>query len=163
MWLLLILLSISLSVNCHVLPDEPLPETHEASEASILQYVKHFRQILSDYITTQYKTNAQDYDKVSTIIDAFFRKLASDLFDVLNNNGKEWEPKTNVEDGLPDEKFDEVKRNIRHQYSEITDSSANEIVYRLRVNLYDTKLKLDDIMKKDKIVESEESSEEYDS
>nr|XP_013189839.1 unnamed protein product [Amyelois transitella] len=139
----LILLSVCLYANGQVVPEHENPAISLNHDITV--HAKHFRKIVQDFVTSNQNTTEEQSQNISKVLDEFFKRLAVDLNDVLMSD-KEWVQMEKIEDGFMDEKFDEIKKNIQHQYPEITDNAANEMMYRLRRNLFEAKLQFDQIM-----------------
>ncbi|XP_059047588.1 uncharacterized protein LOC131843014 [Achroia grisella] len=153
MWTPIFFLSILININCHIINkrealDDVSLEPHTVTlqkQANILGYIQNFKNIMSEYVNSQYKLTTNEMDKVGVILEEFLQKLANDLKDVIEKDG-DWEAKE-IEDGMDDEKFVEIKNKIMEEFQDIQVDAADEMVYRLRKNLYETRQKLDGVIR----------------
>ncbi|KAM3956002.1 uncharacterized protein ACR2FA_010058 [Aphomia sociella] len=162
----LILLSSMVSINCHVLRKRNvLEETNQdpqtvryEKQLNIAPYLQNFKPVLRDYVNAHYQRSLDTYelDKITAILEDFLTSLASDLKEVMEQNA-EWEVKE-INDGIDDERFVEIKTRIMEEFTDIQANTADEMVYRLRKNLLNTRHKLDEIIK-----DSDRALEEYSS
>ncbi|XP_026759977.1 uncharacterized protein LOC113519121 isoform X2 [Galleria mellonella] len=165
MWTILFILSIITTINCHVLNKREVledgiqePDTVRLQkEVNIVGYIQNFKHIMSEYVNSQYKLTANELERVNLILEEFLKNLATDLKDVMEKN-IDWEKKK-IEDGVDDEKFVEIKKKIMEEFHDIEENNADEMVYRLRKNLYETRQKLDGIIKDSNRAMKEISSE----
>lgn len=55
-----------------------------------------------------------------------------------------------TQDGVPDETYEEIKNTLRKEFPDITETTADQIIFKLRRNLWNARNKLDEIIKRSK-------------
>ncbi|CAG4969654.1 unnamed protein product [Colias eurytheme] len=151
MWLIILLATLLTTTGLPVTDqDEGTTEITPSVEdndrdANVLTYTTNFKNMMAEYVKLQHNNlTTDDMETVKATLEVFLQDFAKDLHDILVN--KNIEEKEVIEDGIPDATFDEIKRGIKTELSDASDEIADQIVYKLRKNLYSTRKKLDRII-----------------
>ncbi|XP_038220452.1 uncharacterized protein LOC119838546 [Zerene cesonia] len=114
-------------------------------DANVLTYTSNFKNMMAEYVKLQHNNlTVDDMETVKVTLEVFLQDFAKDLHDILIS--KKIEEKEVINDGIPDATFDEIKRGIKIELSDASDEIADQIVYKLRKNLFNTRKKLDRII-----------------
>ncbi|VVC91281.1 unnamed protein product [Leptidea sinapis] len=137
-----ILLLIATSVVAH-----PLTDSIESMELDtdislennlpVVSYAQNFKNTMAAYVKKQYQNlTDEQMDSIRKILEKFLHNFASDIRDIIVNGFYETEGE--LDDGIPDSTFDEIRNSIRNEMRSISDLTADHIIYRLRKNLSET-------------------------
>ncbi|XP_049884317.1 uncharacterized protein LOC126379558 isoform X3 [Pectinophora gossypiella] len=155
---MLILLLISSPILTSALPfalettltTTDLPEELQ-KDINIVSYIQNFKLAMTEYVTSQYKNlTIQETEKVKDILEQFLTNFANDLKEAIERqyqSGKEELEYDKIDDGIPDETFQDIDLRVRTEFPDINENTAREIVYRLRKNLFETRQKLDIVIR----------------
>ncbi|XP_013144346.1 PREDICTED: uncharacterized protein LOC106107882 [Papilio polytes] len=152
---LLLLYTIVLS-NARPVEEEPyikendsVAELHRQFE--LITYVENFKQILSDYVKKEYQhLTINDMKAVKIILEEFLENFSHHLREILKGNVENIDLSQNIEDGIPDENFDIIKRNVKEEFQDINEETSEKIVYTLRKELFKTRRLLDYVIQESK-------------
>ncbi|XP_026332014.1 uncharacterized protein LOC113239309 [Hyposmocoma kahamanoa] len=146
----------NMDINSDELPEYVVKDWTEVS------YIQHFRNTMVAYVQSQYNNfTLRETAEVNDVIDTFLRRFAMDLRDTIESQEKgqtvilEYYP---IRDGVPDETFADIKNTLRKEFPDITETTANEIIFKLRRNLLNARNKLDEIIRRSKKAHREMSS-----
>ncbi|XP_073947709.1 uncharacterized protein [Choristoneura fumiferana] len=126
---------------------------------NVVSYIQNFKNIMADYVNTQYKNlTIDDMEKIKITLEEFLINFANDLRETVELQQKNltFEAKEEIQDGLPDTTFVEIKDRMKTEFPDIKEDTANEIIFKLRKNLFITRQKIDNI-----INNSEKAAAEY--
>ncbi|CAK1553264.1 unnamed protein product [Leptosia nina] len=125
---------------------EEMKATQFEKELLTISYIQDFKKMMSDYVKSQYTNlTINDMEIINNILEEFLQNFGSDLHKIIVNGEKEETPVIN--DGIPDSTFDDVKKCVKNEIPDINDDTADQIVFKLRENLFKTRQKLDDIIR----------------
>lgn len=114
-----------------------------------VSYIQNFKTIMADYVKMQYNNlTISDMNFVKDTLEEFLQNFAIDLHNIIVKGEKDVIEEIN--DGIPDSTFEDVKKSIKSELAEVNEETADRIVYKLRKNLLKTRNKLDVIIRKSK-------------
>ncbi|CAK1592359.1 unnamed protein product [Parnassius mnemosyne] len=154
---LLLILTLLITANVNAKPLEQQNQdgdehkvTQLRQDFKLVAYVENFKNIMAEYVSSEYRhLTINEVEKVKATLEEFLHNFAKDLKEILDHpeeSRKFVENRYQVDDGISDATFEEIKQRVMHEFSDIGDETANEIVYRLRRNLLWTRQKLDHII-----------------
>ncbi|KAL0858429.1 hypothetical protein ABMA27_012306 [Loxostege sticticalis] len=148
MWVPILVLTALCSASTHPVDDSTISYTPSEvvsyqRDINLVSYIQNFKQVMAEYVSAQYNNlTVNEMEKVKLTLEDFLRNFANDLRDTIDGKNNE-EPIENVND----ETFSEVKRNIIKEFPDVSPEVADRIVYKLKKNLYETRNKLDEIIR----------------
>ncbi|XP_063545095.1 uncharacterized protein LOC134753223 [Cydia strobilella] len=155
MWKL-ILLGLLASTTC--LPLEEKDDRTTTTESieqlqktiNVVSYIQNFKNVMADYVNTQYDLTEHDMEKIKQTLEEFLIKFANDLRETVQDQQKNVtfvKEREKIQDGVPDATFMEVRDRLMREFPDIKVETADVIVYKLRKNLYETRQKIDYVVK----------------
>ncbi|CAG4999890.1 unnamed protein product [Parnassius apollo] len=154
-FLLISLLLITANVNAKPLEQQNQDgDEHKVTrlrqDFKLVAYVENFKNIMAEYVSSEYRhLTINEVERVKATLEQFLHNFAKDLKEILDHpedSHKFVEGRRQVDDGISDATFEEIKQRVMHEFPDIDEEMANEIVYRLRKNLLWTREKLDHII-----------------
>ncbi|XP_013144304.1 PREDICTED: uncharacterized protein LOC106107845 [Papilio polytes] len=115
---------------------------------TLSSYIEKFKTTISENVEKEYiNLSQQEKQEVNNNLDEFIIKFSEDLIEVLSKKEKlDTKEKVN---NLPE--LDEaIKITVLREFPDIDDITADEIVYRLKKNIINTRRKLKSIVNKTK-------------
>ncbi|KAJ2941853.1 hypothetical protein O0L34_g10668 [Tuta absoluta] len=159
---LILLSSLALIANGHPAQEnvDPILSTTEfvtdtvpseiQQKVNLVAYIENFKNAMTEYVTSQYQNlTIQETEQVKTVIEEFLTTFAKDLREAVDNqsNNVSVSEHEEIEDGVPEETFQAIGVKVRQEFPEVNEDTAKEIVYRLRRNLFETRNRLDAIIR----------------
>ncbi|XP_068627328.1 uncharacterized protein [Battus philenor] len=122
-------------------------------EFNLAVYVENFKKVMSEYVLSAYKhLTTVELEKVKQVLEDFLKRFADDLRKILKGEQK-FEEREKIEDGMSDAIFDNLNAKVKEEFTDVSDETAKEIVYRLRKNLFATREELDQIINESKVAQ----------
>ncbi|XP_063392010.1 uncharacterized protein LOC134677458 [Cydia fagiglandana] len=155
MWPLL-LLTLLATATCLPLEEkeDPTPTTdniqHLQKNINVVSYIQNFKNVMADYVNTQYNLTGHDMEKIKQTLEEFLVNFANDLRETVDDQQKNVtfeKEREKIQDGVPDATFVEIRDRIMTEFPDIKEETADVIVYKLRKNLYETRQKIDYVIK----------------
>ncbi|CAF4919090.1 unnamed protein product [Pieris macdunnoughi] len=150
---------LTLLVSAGAFPTKDIPELNALEKPDIehiekdirtVSYIQNFKTIMSDYVKMQYNNlTVTDMEVVKETLDMFLQNFAEDLHNVIVKGEKEIVEEIN--DGIPNSTFDDVKKCIKNELPDVNEEMADQVVYKLRKNLLKTRNILDGVIRKSKV------------
>ncbi|XP_022126473.2 uncharacterized protein LOC111001074 [Pieris rapae] len=154
-------LLLTLLIAARAFPTKDIPELNALEKSDIeriekdirtISYIQNFKTIMSDYVKTQYNNlTVTDMEVVKETLEVFLHNFAADLHNVIDKGEKETVEEIN--DGIPNSTFDDVKKCIKNELPDVNEEMAEQVVYKLRKNLLKTRNVIDDVIRKSQVNE----------
>ncbi|XP_061727536.1 uncharacterized protein LOC133532758 isoform X2 [Cydia pomonella] len=152
----LILLGLVATTSCLPLEEkeDPTPTTESIEQIQktikVVSYIQNFKNVMADYVNSQYNLTVHDMEKIKQTLEEFLISFANDLRETVEEQQKNVtfeKEREKIQDGVPDATFKEIRDRIMTEFPDIKEETADVIVYKLRKNLYETRQKIDYVIK----------------
>ncbi|XP_041984185.1 uncharacterized protein LOC121736831 [Aricia agestis] len=150
MWKIVLYAVLIITVNGYPVNDEDIDKSKgrtDENDLNLVAYIQSFKDVMLDYVKSQYPNlTVNEMESIKEALEDFLHAFAKDLKEVVEKTHDNTEIE-DINDGIPDATFDDVKKNIKNQLPNMSDEDASLIVYKLRRNLMITRHKIDKIVK----------------
>ncbi|KAL4702398.1 hypothetical protein ACJJTC_002238 [Scirpophaga incertulas] len=141
-------------------------------DVALVSYIQNFKNVMAAYVSSQYKNlTVTEMEKVKVTLEEFLTSFAKDLREYCKLHIPSAAELTNTTiqpkkyiyqsfagdieevpdkvtgDGIPDGTFKDIKIKIVQEFPDIKEETAETIVLKLRKNLFETRHRLDQIIR----------------
>ncbi|XP_013168302.1 PREDICTED: uncharacterized protein LOC106118249 [Papilio xuthus] len=138
-------------VNAKPMEDLNKDQITDVKGTKLSSYIENFKTTISENVDKEYiNLSKQDKEEVNRNLDEFVEKFTEDLIEVFSDKDIKLGINTKKRiDGLS--KLDQdIKTTVLREFPDTDDVTADEIVYRLKNNILNTRSKLKSIIDKSK-------------